>query len=72
MSVPNRADAQNLSAEVDRRRLARERALLAQARESVAHGNVVPDCEVEAWLDRMIESDEPLPIPTARQTSDRS
>ncbi|MDV2984303.1 UNVERIFIED_CONTAM: hypothetical protein Q9R58_08305 [Methylobacteriaceae bacterium AG10] len=72
MSVPNRVVPKEPPSEADRRRLARERALLAAARDSVAQGRVVPDSEVDAWLDRLVEGDEPLPIPAGRAPNDRS
>ena len=49
-------------------RLERERRLIEEARVSVAAGHVVPDGEVDAWLDHMVESDEPMPIPGDRRS----
>ena len=46
-------------------RLARERALLAEAREDVRAGRVVADEDVDAWLDLLVGGDEPLPMPDA-------
>ena len=49
-------------------RLAHERALLAEAREDVRAGRVVADEDVDAWLDLLVGSDGPLPVPGALPT----
>lgn len=72
MSVPNRAVSQEPSTEADRQRLVRERILLAEAREAVAKGHVVPDAQVDSWLDRMVDDEEPLSIPGGHHSNDRS
>ncbi len=43
-------------------RLEREREMIEEARESIRAGLYIPDHEVDAWLDRLV-NDEPLPIP---------
>ena len=43
-------------------RLARERALLVEAREDVHAGRVVADEDVDAWLGLLVRG-EPLPMP---------
>ena len=45
-------------------RLARERALLDEAREDVRAGRVIADEDVDAWLHRFTRG-EPLPMPEA-------
>ncbi|HJW78800.1 MAG: hypothetical protein ACJ8DK_09300 [Microvirga sp.] len=36
--------------------------MIEEARESIRAGLYIPDHEVDAWLDRLV-NDEPLPIP---------
>jgi len=47
------------------KRLEREREMIEEARESIRAGLYIPDHEVDAWLDRLV-NDEPLPIPGSR------
>lgn len=51
--------------ETDAERAARlewERAMIEEAREDVRAGRVIPDGEVDAWLDRLVRG-EPLTFP---------
>jgi predicted transcriptional regulator len=43
-------------------RLERERAMIEEGRRDIREGRYIPDHEVDAWLDRLV-NDEPLPIP---------
>jgi hypothetical protein len=43
-------------------RLARERALIAEAREDIHQGRVLDDAELDAWLDTL-DADENSPPP---------
>jgi predicted transcriptional regulator len=46
----------------ERRRLAREAEMIAEARASAAAGRVVPSGEVDAWIDSL-DTDHELPAP---------
>ncbi len=72
MTASSRVVSRGTLTETDERRLTHERALLAEARESVARGDVVPDAEIEAWLDRMVAGEEAGPIPPRDPANNRS
>lgn len=60
-----------MHAEAEAARVAREGALLAEAREDVRTGRVVADEDVDAWLD-LFTGGEPLPMPDAAAPARRA